>query len=57
MEKDFDKLQGREGQIKEQEYQLILEKQIEEKKGRIKETIKEIADAKRQVNSKGKKLS
>ena len=40
MEKDFDKLQGREGELREEEYQLILEKQIEEKKVQIKEATK-----------------
>lgn len=36
MDREFEKLTGREGELREEEYQLLTEKKIEEAKEKIK---------------------
>lgn len=57
MEKEFEKLCGREGELKEEEYQLVMEKRIAESKEQIKEAQKQITRLKVEINNEGNKLS
>jgi hypothetical protein len=57
VENELDRLRGREGELREEEYQLIMEKRIEDAKESIKETGKLVTRMKADVNSDGNKLS
>lgn len=57
MEREYDKLTGREGELREEEYQLMTEKKIEEAKEKIKETHKLITKLKYEVKNEGNKLT
>lgn len=57
VENEYERLKGREGELKEEEYLLIMEKKIEEVKEQTKETSKAITKLKYEVNNEGNKLS
>ena len=57
MDREYDKLTGREGELREEEYQLMTEKKIQEAKEKIKETQKLITKLKFNVKNEGNKLS
>jgi uncharacterized membrane-anchored protein YjiN (DUF445 family) len=57
VENEYDRLKGREGELKEEEYLLIMEKKVDEIKEQMKETSKIIHKLQVSVNSEGNKLS
>lgn len=57
VENELERLRGREGELREEEYQLIMEKRIEEARESIKEIGKQVTRLKVEVNSEGNKLS
>lgn len=57
VENELERLRGREGELREEEYLLILEKRTEEVKEQMKETSKLITRLKVMVNSEGSKLA